>query len=206
MDEDWIGRQRLHGRGLDRTTTFTWTRIGLDDYVYMEEDWISVQVDGQGLTYEWMDEDWTTTSADVNKGLTSLGAGGRGRGAGTAGVEVGAGELGPAAVEVAQGWGATGAGEVGAGELGRRVEVESGVRARSGQASSGGARVEDVGARGSARRGARGRWRDGAAKLGRRVLWRRWSAALGDDDGSEQEAVWIEQRDDVAPAEFKRKS
>ena len=42
--------------------------------------------------------------------------------------------------------------------------------------------------------------------MGRRVLWRRWSAGAQDDDGGKPEAVRIEQRDDGAPAEIKRKS
>ena len=55
MDEDWIGRLRLHGRGLDRRTR-RWTSIGVrvdgrgsDDYVYMEYDRISVRLAGRGL-------------------------------------------------------------------------------------------------------------------------------------------------------------
>ena len=62
----------------------------------------------------------------------------------------------------------------GAGELGRRAWVEGEVGADTG------AMVGDD--------GARGRRRDGAAKLERRVLWRQWTAALGDDDDGEKEA------------------
>ena len=143
------------------------------------------------------------SSADVSKGLTSLGGagggasrgsarrrprgvarwrsrsrrhgGGRGWGADTAGVEVGAGELGPAAVEVARGWGAgTAAGEDGTGELGRRVEVEGGGparrQARSGPASSGPARRRAGGGRRrSGQRSATTALGDDGA-MGRRVL------------------------------------
>ena len=35
---------------------------------------------------------------------------------------------------------------------------------------------------------AQGRRRDGAAQLERRVLWRQWTAAVGDDDYGEKEA------------------
>ena len=55
MDEDWIERLHLHGRGLDRRTS-RWTRIGVrvdgrgsDDYVYMEQDRIDVRLTGRGL-------------------------------------------------------------------------------------------------------------------------------------------------------------
>ena len=55
MDEDWIGRLRLHGRGLDRRTS-RWTRIGVrvdgrgsDDYIYMEQNQIGVRLAGRGL-------------------------------------------------------------------------------------------------------------------------------------------------------------
>ena len=114
-----------------------------------------------------------------------------GGGGGTAGVEVGADELGPAAVEVARGGGPArgqamsgpaaggGRGRVpgrrrGAGELGQRARVEGEVGAGTGVV------VGDD--------SARGRRCDGAAKLERRVLWRQWTAALGDDDDGEKEA------------------
>ena len=55
IDEDWIGRLRLHGRGLDQRTS-RWTGIGVrvdgrgsDDYVYMEQDQIGVHLAGRGL-------------------------------------------------------------------------------------------------------------------------------------------------------------
>ena len=47
IDEYRKGRQRLHGRGLDRRT-FIWTRIK-SAYVQMDEDQIGVRLAGRGL-------------------------------------------------------------------------------------------------------------------------------------------------------------